>query len=215
MSLKLKDPFCALSHWAGVGLGVAGWIYLMLLAQGSAYNQLALSFYCLGIVALYLASASYHSVQSGSKKEGLLQKLDHSAIYLMIFASYVPICLIALRGSLGYGMIAAQVLFAAVGIFLTFKLKKVPGKVRVVLYLSMGWMAVIGLGSLSHVLPKEAIWWLLAEGIVYSVGAIIYVVDKPHLWPGKFSAHDLWHVFVLGGSVCHFVLNAGYIARLP
>jgi hemolysin III len=78
----------------------------------------------------------------------------------------------------------------------------------------MGWMVVLAFAPLRAALPPDGLAWLVAGGVIYTVGAVIFAVDKPHLWPGKFSAHDLWHLFVMGGSACHFVVMAGFIGRL-
>ena len=192
--VRLKDPFCSISHWIGFGLALIGVIALIASALGRPLYLASYGIYGTGIIALYFASALYHS-----------------AIYLMIAGSYVPVCLLALKGSWGWGMLAAEAVFAIVGIGLTFALKKVPGGVRVVLYVSMGWMAIVALGPMRATMPSGAITWLLAGGVVYTIGALIYVLDKPHLWPGKFSAHDLWHLFVLGGSACHYVMIARFL----
>lgn len=211
MASRLKDPFCSISHWVGFGLALIGAIALIANAIGRPLYLASYAIYGLGMMGLYFASALYHSVQRGSKLEYWLQKLDHSAIYLMIAGSYVPVCLIALRGVWGWGMLAAQAAFAVTGIILTFKLKKVPGLIRVILYVSMGWMAVFVLGPMRSAMPPGAILWLFAGGIVYTIGAVVYVSDRPHLWPGKFSAHDLWHLFVMGGSACHYVMIARFL----
>ncbi len=107
----------------------------------------------------------------------------------------------------------AQAAFAVAGVALTFLLKKVPGPVRVTLYLSMGWMAVLAIPTLSQRLPGAALGWLFAGGVFYTVGAVVYVLDRPKFVKG-LTAHDLWHVLVLAGSACHFVLMARYISAL-
>lgn len=212
MSKLFKDPFSALSHWLGVVFALGGGLYLWDIAKPG--NQLAVVLYSSGMLALYLASAVYHTVRRGTHAEEICQKLDHSAIYVMIMASYLPTCLIALKGPWGTGMALTEVACAVIGVALTFGLKKVPGKVRVPLYLVMGWIAVVALGPMSKVLPPQQIGWLFAGGIVYSIGAVVYVVDKPHLVKDRFYAHDLWHIFVLGGTLCHFVLNSYVIRNL-
>lgn len=212
MAIRLKDPFCSISHWVGFGLAIVGVIALVANAMGRPLYLASYAIYGGGMLALYFASALYHSVKQGTKLESRLQKFDHAAIYLMIGGSYVPVCLLALKGPWGMGMLAAEGLFAVTGIVLTFALKKVPGAVRVILYVTMGWMALVALGPMRATLPPGALTWLFAGGIVYTLGALIYVLDKPHLWPGKFSAHDLWHLFVLGGSACHYVMIARFLA---
>lgn len=210
---RLKDPFCAISHWFGLLVSLLFGGYLVLQAS-SPKAQIVFAIYTLGVSALYLASATYHSVEADGKHEKLMRKFDHSAIYLMICASYLPMALLALPKSSGVPIAIAQVVFAICGIGLTFKLKKVPGIARVIIYLCMGWMAVLTLGDMRAVIPTAGIYWLFGGGIVYTIGAIVYVTDRPHLLPGKFSAHDLWHIFVLAGSVCHYIVNYAYVAKV-
>lgn len=194
----------------GAALSLAGGVVLIASAT-STLSRIVYLIYTLGVTGLFLASATYHSVAPESKHEKLLQKFDHSAIYLMIMSCYLPVAALILPRAWGAPMVAAQLVFALTGIILTFKLKKVPGLVRVILYLSMGWMAVIALGPLNQNLSSTGVAWLFAGGIVYTIGAVIYVTDRPHLIPGKFSAHDLWHIFVLAGAGCHYVLNWQYV----
>ena len=92
------------------------------------------------------------------------------------------------------------------GILASLFWRRAPEWVRVVLYLLMGWLAVVAIGPLHRAMPPAAFAWLVVGGVLYTVGAVVYATDRPHLWPGKFSAHDLWHVFVLGGSGCHFAM---------
>jgi hemolysin III len=195
----------------GLILALAGTVFLESASAGDPLRIASFAVYGAGVMALYLASATYHSISGKGRWRTGLQKMDHAAIYVMIAASYVPICLVAMRGAIGVGMMGFQALFAAIGITLTMTLKRVPGLIRVILYLTMGWMAVFVLGPIRQAVPAAGLAWLFAGGIVYTVGAVIYVIDKPHLWPGKFTAHDLWHLFVIGGSVCHYVLFARYL----
>jgi hemolysin III len=212
MGVRLKDPFAAVSHWVGLALALAGTSWLASASLDKPLHLFAFTVYGLGVMALYGASATYHSLHGRGWWAGGLQKLDHAAIFVMIAASYAPLCLIAIRGATGMAMLGFQSAFAVIGVTLTMKLKKVPGLVRVILYLTMGWMAVFVLGPLSRSVPAAGLGWLVAGGVVYTVGAVIYVTDRPSLWPGRFSAHDLWHVFVLAGSACHFVLFARFLA---
>lgn len=211
---ELRDPFCSLSHWFGLLLSLVGSILLLSLSSRSPGHVVPFALYGLGLVSLYLASATYHSVEGKGWWKVGLRKLDHAAIYLMIAGSYAPLCLIALRGTAGTAMMWGQALFCVVGIALTMALGKVPGWARVVLYLGMGWMALLALPQIRQALPSAGLTWLFMGGVLYSIGAIIYVTDYPALVPGRFSAHDLWHVFVLAGSACHFVLMESYIAPI-
>lgn len=208
---RLKDPFCSLSHWIGAGLSLAALIVLLYQANGSILASVAFLIYGLSLLTLYTSSALYHSLQVSPHATRKLQRLDHSAIFVLIAGTYTPVCLIPLKGAWGYSLLAAQCALLIVGISISLA-RRAPEWPRFVLYLLMGWMVLAALGPLRAVMPPAGFLWLLAGGIAYSVGAAVFATDKPHLWPGKFSAHDLWHVFVLAGSACHFVVMLRFVA---
>jgi hemolysin III len=210
-NLALRDPFSGLSHLFGAVLAVVGLFCLVTAADGRGLQLAAFSIYGASLVVLYLASGIYHSVQASPERLAVLRRFDHMAIYLLIAGTYVPLCLIALPGPWGTGLLIAEGAMALVGTVAALSFKGGPSWLRASLYVGMGWLAVVAMGPLSAALPSAALKWLLAGGIVYTVGAVVYVTDRPRLWPGRFGAHDLWHLFVIGGSVCHFVLIRGYL----
>ncbi len=209
-----RERFSGWSHWAGVLLAVIGFAALIVMSWGKPVHLVAFAIYGTTLILLYSASAIYHSSHAEASTVAKLQKFDYVSIYLLIAGTYVPVCLLALNGMLGWSLLVAQTVLATTGVLATLFLKKVPSVVRMLLYLVMGWMAVLAVGQMQSTWPAPAVAWLVAGGIIYSVGAVIYAIDRPNLWPGKFSAHDLWHVFVLGGSACHFMLMVTYVARL-
>ncbi|RYG25263.1 hemolysin III family protein [bacterium] len=212
---RIKHPFCGLSHWIGAALALIGTVILLQMAWGKPLAMAAFGIYGLALVGLYTASGLYHSVACEGRRETFLRKLDHTGIFLLIAGTYVPVCLLALPKQYGWTFLAFQALFVLIGLFGTFLLRKFPAVLNVVLYLLMGWMAVFALGWIGANWPRHAIFLLVTGGLVYTVGAVIFATDCPHLWPGRFSAHDLWHVFVLAGSGCHYLLMTTYVARLP
>ena len=214
MFAHIKHPFCSLSHWIGALLALIGSSFLTLASRGKPLHLLAFAIYGATLVFLYVSSGLYHTITASGSKERLLRNFDHAGIFLLISGSYVPVCLLALSPPYGRPLLVLQALCAAVGIGGTFLLRKFPEILNVVLYLVMGWMAIVAIGYMSSHWPPYATRWLVAGGLTYTIGAVIYSLDKPHLIPGKFTAHDLWHLFVLGGSACHFVLMATYVARL-
>jgi len=165
--------------------------------------------YGASLIALYGSSTLYHTLHF---RPSLLQKLDHCAIYGLIAGTYVPICLVVLRGPWGWTILGIELGLATFGVLITILYKRQPAWIRVVVYIAMGWLALIAFGPLMSALPSVAIWWLVIGGLFYTVGAAIFALDRPHLWPGKFSAHDLWHVFVLAGSAAHFWVIFRYVA---
>ena len=209
----IKEPFSGLSHAAGVVLSIAALAALLWLADGRWPNLAAGAIYGATLVALYAASTLYHWLRVSPRAELWLQRLDHSAIFLLIAGSYTPICLLALRGERGWILLGAVWSLALVGVAGSLLWKGAPDWLRVSLYVVMGWLVLGALAPLRESLTSAGLAWLVAGGVVYSVGTLIFALDKPHLWPGKFSAHDLWHLFVIGGSVCHFVVLAGLVAR--
>jgi hemolysin III len=202
-SHRLKEPFSAISHYVGAGAAVLGLGYLIYLVWHHTAAVVAFVIYGVCLTLLYVASGIYHSVNTRSK---WLQKLDHMAIYLMIAGTYTPICILAVRGALGYALLTAEWTMALVGISANLFFGGGPKGLRLTLYLLMGWLAVGCVPGLLKVLPASAMLWMLAGGLVFTGGTVIYATGRPKLWPGIFGSHELWHLFVLGGSVCHYVL---------
>jgi len=202
----IREPFSGLSHLAGLGLSVAALAVLAVLAAGNAWSVTGVAVYGASLILLYLASTLYHSLRVPPHWERRLQQFDHVGIYLLIAGTYAPVCLTALRGGWGWSLLGVEYALAATGIGITLLWKDAPHWVRMALYILMGWLAVIAVAPLAGSLSADAFAWLVAGGAVYSAGAVIFALDRPHLVPGRFSAHDLWHLFVLGGSICHFIV---------
>lgn len=202
----MRHPFAGLSHLCGAGLSAAGLVVLLCLSGGRPWHVSSFAIYGASLIALYMASALYHLLPVCPKKEERLLALDQAAIYLLIAGTYTPICLVTLRGAWGWSLFGIVWGIAAAGIAIRFAWRSAPHWLSLVLYLVMGWLCVVALAPLIRGLTPSAFGWLVAGGIVYSVGAVIFATDRPRLWPGKFGAHDLWHCFVLGGSACHFIV---------
>lgn len=209
--LTLREPFSGLSHLAGAVGALAGFVHLMYLAGGRPIHSVAFAIYGLSLLGMYACSACYHLLPVSGEALIRLRKADHIAIYLLIAGTYVPICVLALQGPWGTAMVAVEGTLAAVGIVATIVFKGGPSWLRATLYVAMGWLAIVAIGPLRQSLPSSAIQWLLAGGILFTVGAVVYSANKPHLVPGKFSAHDLWHLFVIAGTACHYVLVSVYL----
>lgn len=208
----VKDPFPGLSHWFGFGLAIAALVVLMVLSRGRTLHVVGFAIYGTCLIFLYLASALAHSVHCSPAAEERLNRLDYTAIFLAIAGSYTPICLIALGGTLGWSLLAAVWTIAALGIASVYAFPASKKWPRVAAYLGMSWLAIIAGGHVYAALSPAALGWLLAGGAIYSLGAIVFATDRPHLWPGRFVAHDLWHVMVLAGSACHFAMMVAFAA---
>ena len=210
---RIKDPFPGLSHWAGALLSVAGLVLLLARVAGRPWWQVAgFAVYGGSLVLLYVASALAHSVHCSPTAAARLDRLDYAAIFLLIAGSYTPLCLVTLRGPWGWALLAAVWATAAFGIAALYVTPQ-NDRIRVLTYVSMGWLALAASGALVSALPRPAILWLIAGGVIYTVGAVIFLTNRPHLWPGRFVAHDLWHCMVLVASGCHFVVIHNFVAR--
>jgi hemolysin III len=213
--IQLREPFSGLSHLGGAALGIVGLVVLVSLARGKPWHVSGFAIYGATLVLLYLASALYHLLPVGPIHLERLRIFDHVGIYLLIAGTYTPVCLIPLRGGWGWSLLGVEWSLALFGSLVEIAWRSAPRWLGLVLYLVMGWLAVFAMGPLTKSLPAAALGWLVAGGIVYSIGAMVYAIERPRLWPGTFGSHDLWHIFVLGGSACHFVLMLLFVAPFP
>jgi hemolysin III len=188
-------------------------ITLLVLAHGKPWHIAGYAIFGASMILLYLSSALYHGMCTSPQGIARLQRCDYGAIFLLIAGTYAPVGLVVLRRSLGLQMLAAEYLAAAIGIAMVIFVKNHREWLRVALYLVMGWLTVFSLPQLSTRLPHAALAWLVAGGLCYTVGTVVFATDRPKLWPGRFGSHDLWHLFVLAGSACHFILMF-YIVKL-
>ena len=210
---RIKDPFPGLSHWAGMVLAIAGLVVLLVLSAGRPWRIVGCAIYGASLILLYLASALAHTIRGSEKLDGLLTRLDCMAIFLLIAGTYTPLCLVTFRGPWGWSMLGAEWGMAALGIALVAFGRGDSKLPRTILYLTMAWIvAIVAVEPIWRLLPAPAIQWLFAGGVIYSVGAVIFVLDRPHLWPRRFMAHDLWHTLVLAGSACHYIVIARFVA---
>jgi hemolysin III len=208
----VKEPFPGLSHLAGALLSVAALVVLLHRAEGRVMHVVGFAVYGASLILLYLASAMAHSIHCSPRAGERLDRLDYSAIFLLIAGTYTPICLVPLRGAPGWSLLAGVWALAAVGILSVWVWRSRKNWARVTVYLIMGWLCLLAAGEIFRTFPSSAIGWLIGGGAIYSVGAIVFITDRPHLWPGRFMAHDLWHVMVLAGSACHFMVMLDFVA---
>jgi hemolysin III len=208
----IKEPFPALSHFVGALLAAGALLVLLFHTHGRASLIVSFAIYGGSLIALYAASAAAHALHVSPQTAARLDRIDYAAIFLLIAGTYTPLCLVTLRGPWGWSILGVEWGLAAVGILLVSVGRGCSDWVRVGIYCAMGWLAVVAVSPLFAALPGWGLAWLLAGGVCYSVGAIIFAADRPHLWPGVFHAHDLWHLLVLGGSACHFLLIFQFVA---
>jgi hemolysin III len=202
-----------LTHLASALAAVAGLVALLLAAPADPRRQAAVAIYGISLVLLFSASASYHLIKASPRTELLLRRLDHSAIFILIAGSYTPISLIVLSGVLGTIVLATIWTLAAVGILLKVVfIEKVSRRVSAGLYILMGWLALAVVVPLVREIPLGGLLWLLAGGLLYTGGAVIYARKMLDLIPGVFGSHEVWHIFVSASAAAHYLLVFIYIA---
>ena len=217
MKFKLKDPGSAITHGIGMLLAVVGATPLIVKAARSAdvLHVFAVSVFILTMILLYLASTLYHSVNSTAKVNRRLKKMDHMMIFVMIAGSYTPVCLIVLHGRTGYILCALVWTVAIIGMLIKAFWITCPKWFSSIIYISMGWLCVLAMVPLVQALPAAAFVWLVAGGVIYTVGGIIYALKLP-LFNSRhqfFGSHEIFHLFVMAGSLCHYVVMF-YIALM-
>ena len=199
----VKDPYCGLSHATGAVLSLVGMIFLLVLTTGGAFSYVGLSIYGASLICLFTASALAHSLHVNDKLDSWLDRFDYAAIFFLIAGTYTPICLTALRGPWGYTMLSIETGIAVLGASLVL-FSSIDTKYISPLYVPMGWLVTIAAVPMIHGMPLSAFVCLVIGGVIYSVGALVFIFEKPRLWPGRFGWHDLWHTMVLAGAGFHF-----------
>lgn len=196
---KKEEIINVLTHGIGVGLSITALVLLVVFAsiQGNPWKIVSFSIYGASLIILYTVSTCYHIVKSDKKKK-LFQMLDHVSIFLLIAGSYTPFVLVPLRGAWGWTIFGIVWGIALFGITAKIILGNKHEFVMVICYLIMGWVIVIAAKPLFEVLSTSGIIWLAIGGLSYSLGTIFFMAEKiPY-------HHAIWHMFVLGGSVCQF-----------
>lgn len=210
--VEARDPYDGLRPWSaithGVGAALAAAGTILLLARSAALGRWLPLFavYGLSMVCLYTASTLYHCLNVSVSGRLALRKYDHCSIYLLIAGSYTPLCLTVLRDAGGIPLTIAVWTLAAAGTVLTIAKLAIPRWLTSAIYLFMGWLAIFAIAPIYRALPADGFAWLLAGGLLYTVGGVLYAVK----WPGRnnprFGCHEIFHVFILLGSAAHFVL---------
>jgi hemolysin III len=188
----------------------AGLIGLLLLAD-SPQAYVGGTVFALSLVLLYSVSATYHTIRWSRRMSGVLKRLDHSMIFFMIAGGYTPFCLIVLRGAWGISLLAVVWSLAAAGIALKIAWPNAPRWLSVALYLATGWIALASVGQLASWFALVPALLLVAGGVLYSVGGLIYALRRPNPFPRVLGYHEVFHVLVIGGSVLHYTVVAGYL----
>jgi len=201
------ERFNSISHMIGAVAAAAGLAALVVLAerQGDPWKIVSFSIYGTTLLSLYTFSTLYHSLRGKAKR--LFRKLDHHSIYLLIAGTYTPFTLVTMRGVWGWSLFGIIWTLAAIGIALDSLSQKEPRILPLVIYLVMGWLCLIALKPLSQALPTNGFAWLLAGGIFYTVGVAFYALDDR-----VRHFHGVWHLFVLAGSLSHYITIFFYVS---
>jgi len=201
------ERFNAVSHLVGAVLALAGAIILVVLAAigGDPWKVVAVSIYGVTLVLMYSSSTLYHSVRAGRAKD-FLRKMDHQSIYLLIAGSYTPFCLVTLRGPWGWSLFGVVWGLAVAGSLQDLRPRSDARVLSVVIYLLMGWAALVALVPMVNALGRAGFAWVAAGGLLYTVGIVFYVLDAR-----MNHAHGIWHLFVLAGSAAHFIAILKYV----
>lgn len=213
---NLKDPGSAITHFIGMMMAIFAAVPLMLRAwtNPDKVHVASLAVFAVSMILLYAASTLYHSLDLSEKINRRLKKLDHMMIFVLIAGSYTPICLCILEKSVGVPMLCLVWLVAILGIILKAFFVNCPKWVSSVLYIGMGWLCVLVFSTLLNELSTAAFGWLLAGGIIYTLGGVIYALKMP-LFDARhknFGTHEIFHLFVMAGSMCHFIVMYCFIA---
>ena len=216
MQITIREPGSAITHFIAMMMAVFATVPLLVKAgiQSGWENFLAMGIFMGSMILLYGASATYHSVDLTGRSLRIFRKLDHMMIFVLIAGSYTPVCLIVLGGKLGYTLLALVWGIAAVGMLVKACWITCPKWFSSVIYIAMGWVCVLVFGPLLKTLSAPAFLWLLSGGIIYTVGGVIYALKLP-IFNAKhkfFGSHEVFHLFVMGGSICHFIFMYLYVA---
>ena len=211
----IKDPGSAITHFIGMLMAIFAAVPLLIKAahEPSRIYIISITVYAISLILLYAASTTYHTIDRSERVNTILKKIDHMMISVLIAGSYTPICLLVLKGRTGiillsivWGIAVIEMLIKAFWVFC-------PKWVSSVLYIGMGWICVLAFTQILNALSPAAFGWLLAGGIIYTVGGIIYALKLPffNTKHKNFGSHEIFHLFVMGGSACHFILMYAFI----
>ena len=193
-----EERLNVITHFLGIPLSLIGWIFLFIKAE-NVYEAFGVSIFGLSLLLLYLASTLYHAAKDRSLR-AKLRILDHAAIYILIAGTYTPVCLITLKESMGTLLLILIWSIAAIGVFLKLFYTGRFNKLSTLMYVLMGWVAVIAINPLMNFMSSEELFWLFSGGGLYTLGALLYSIRSL-----TFN-HAIFHLFVLGGSFCHYIM---------
>ena len=214
MDKYLREPINGLTHLIGAILSLIGLILMIIkisLDNGTLLEYAVAIIFGLSMILLYSASATYHSVISSDKVIKTLKRLDHSMIFILIAGSYAPPCLLALHNKTGYILFGIVAATGILGIIFKMIWITCPKWISSVMYITIGWFAIFANYPLSKALNPIAIFLLILGGVLYTIGGVIYAIKSDKIRIGAFGGHEIFHIFIMLGSLCHFICFFKYI----
>ena len=215
MTITIREPGSAFTHLLGMVLAIFASTPLLIKAaiDSGRIGIFAMAVFMTSMILLYGASTLYHSVNLSGKKLKIFRKIDHMMIFVLIAGSYTPVCLLVLEPSSGKALLITVWAIATIGMVIKAFWVTCPKWFSSIIYIAMGWACISVFGELLASLSTPAFGWLLAGGILYTVGGVIYalklqIFNKLH---PNFGSHEIFHLFVVGGSICHFICMYQYI----
>jgi hemolysin III len=209
MSKHFREPVNSLTHWVGAILALIGLVALLLVGWGTPAKVISLVIYGASLIFLFSASATYHTVNRKDRVLEIFRKVDHAAIYVLIAGTYTPFCVNAFTGFWKWGMLTILWSLALIGIIVKIFYIRSPRWLNAGIYVVMGWLGIAAVGQIFNALPVWVITWLLAGGIIYTLGAVVYSTKIFNFVPGVFGFHEIWHIFVMVAAAAHFIAVMG------
>ncbi|MBR6615513.1 MAG: hemolysin III family protein [Lachnospiraceae bacterium] len=216
MNINIKDPGSALTHFIAMILAIVAAIPLIAKAAYASgrFAAIAVAVFIVSMILLYAASTIYHTLDISEHVNRILKKIDHMMIFVLIAGTYTPVCLIVLGNPVGYRLLALVWAIAVAGIVISALWINCPKWFSSMIYIAMGWVCLTAIKTIVASLTPGAFYWLLAGGIIYTIGGIIYALKLP-LFNARFKhfgSHEIFHLFVMGGSFCHYIVMFQYVA---
>lgn len=210
----VKEPISALTHFIAFIAAIFATPFLLMFAslQGANFTALlSLSIFMLSMILLYGASSAYHAFSLSERGNTVLKKLDHTMIFLLIAGSYTPVCTMVLGGMSGLKLLILVWSLAIAGVIFKLCWVDCPKWVSSVIYISMGWSCLTAMPQILDALTVGQFSWLLLGGVIYTIGGVIYALKPKSLENKAFGNHELFHLFVMGGSACHYIFMLRFL----
>lgn len=209
------EKFNTCSHLVGLVLAVFGLVHLVVRSSvaGSVWQIVAFSIYGFTLSFLFLCSTLHHGVRCGERGSLVLRSMDYIAIYLLIAGTITPVTLVLIRSPYGWTVFGVSWLIAVAGILLKIFRPNHAKGISSTLFLVAGWITLFTAGPVWHAAGWEGVFWLGLGGVLYSLGAVIFSIEKPNPIPGRFGFHEIWHLFVLAAAAAHYMLMVRVVLR--